>query len=128
VDARPDLLSLTALVTEVAPSGDAATQTFVVKASLSDPSIMAGVGVTALARGESRPALWIPTTAVYSTGGMDLVSVVDNGGLTRTRAVTLGRTRNGQVEVLSGLQSGERLVDKRQGPIAEGTQIAGISR
>jgi RND family efflux transporter MFP subunit len=128
IEARPDLVTLTAQVTEVAPSGDAATQTFVVKASLSDPTVMAGVGVTAYAQGDSHPTLLIPSTAVYSTGGMDLVAAVDHNSIARTRAVTLGRTRNGMVEVQSGLAADERVVDQRQGPLAEGTHINGIGR
>jgi RND family efflux transporter MFP subunit len=125
VDARPDLDALTAVVTEVAPAGDLGTQTFTVKAKLANGSVPAGVGATALARGEILPVLFVPRSAVYATGGMELVAVVDSGGIARTRAVTLGRSHARQAEVLSGLAAGDRVVDQRVGPIAEGTHIRG---
>ena len=119
--------SLTAMITEIAPSGDPATQTFLVKAKLIDSSVPAGVGVTAYVDGEIRTTMLIPRTAIYHSGGLELVAVVDSADIARTRAVTLGRARGTGVEILSGLEAGQRIVAHREGPIAEGTKIQDVT-
>ena len=123
INSLPEYPGLTAVVSELAPAGDPATQTFLVKAELSGMSVPAGVGVTAYAEGQISETILVPRAAIYSTGGLELVSLVDGGGIARTRAVALGRAHGDNVEVLSGLVSGQRVVIGRTGPIAEGTTI-----
>lgn len=63
----------------------------------------------ALATGERVTALAVPATAVGEEGDERFVFVEENGGYER-RDVTLGRTSNGMVEILSGVKAGEPVV------------------
>ncbi|MCB9357830.1 MAG: efflux RND transporter periplasmic adaptor subunit [Calditrichaeota bacterium] len=113
-----------ATITEIAPSADPMTHTVTVKARLSDAdSLAAGFTATAEIPGESVNVLLVPKTAVLAAGGLHLATLVDEQGAARTRAVTIGRTRGTDVEILSGLKAGETVVLDRTGVIAEGTRI-----
>lgn len=57
-----------------------------------------------------RQALVIPEEALTPRGESQFVLVVDGDGRVERREVTIGGRRPGQVEVLSGLQPGERVI------------------
>ncbi|RQV97367.1 efflux RND transporter periplasmic adaptor subunit [bacterium] len=115
-----------AVITEVAGGADPATHTFLVKAVLSSDDVRAGVAGHALIKSEAEKKLLVPANAIYRTGGLELVSIVDGEGTTHTRAVTTRASGSGMVEILSGLTGGEELVINRTGPISEGTRIEGL--
>jgi RND family efflux transporter MFP subunit len=111
-------LSAGATVTAVASGADPMTRTVEVRASL-PPDWPTGVAVTALVPTGTRMGVAIPLRAVIRRGQLTGVRVVtDHGELLRW--VRLGRTVapaatgddtvEPRVEVLSGLQSGERIV------------------
>jgi multidrug efflux pump subunit AcrA (membrane-fusion protein) len=56
--------------------------------------------------------LLIPQTAVVERGQLQGVYVLDQNKVASLRYVTLGKNSGTQVEVLAGLQEGERLVAK----------------
>lgn len=113
-----------ATITEIAPSADPMTHTISVKARLNDvDSLSAGFTATAEIPGEVARIILVPRSALYSTGGLQLVTVVDSAGFARTRAVTLGRIAGEEIEILSGLAAGETVVLDRVGAINEGTRI-----
>jgi multidrug efflux pump subunit AcrA (membrane-fusion protein) len=56
--------------------------------------------------------LLIPQSAVVERGQLQGVYVLDLNRLASLRYVTLGKKSGTQVEVLAGLQEGERLVTK----------------
>ncbi len=115
---------ITATITEIAPSADPTTHSISVKARLNDAdSLAAGFTVTAEIPGELMRTILVPRNALYSIGGLQLVTVVDSAAIARTRAVTVGRVRGEDIEVLSGLAAGEAVVLNRVGAIAEGTRI-----
>jgi multidrug efflux pump subunit AcrA (membrane-fusion protein) len=68
-------------------------------------------GRAQFSRGE-RKALIIPRAAVVHRGQLQSVFVLDQNKVASLRYVTLGKLSGTDVEVLSGLQSGERLVAK----------------
>lgn len=113
-----------ATITEIAPSADPMTHSISVKARLNDlDSLAAGFTATAELPCEMTQMILAPRSALYETGGLQLVTVVDSSGMARTRAVTTGRVRGEEIEVISGLVAGEVVVLDRVGPIAEGTRI-----
>jgi RND family efflux transporter MFP subunit len=65
----------------------------------------------------------VPESAVMRRGQLELVYVVEEGRA-RLRLVTLGRTREGQVEVLSGLEDGDTVVAEPGNVAIEGARIA----
>jgi len=58
---------------------------------------------------DDESVLVIPRSAVQQVGQLELVEIVEDGRL-RRRAVKLGRLFGDEVEVLSGLREGERVV------------------
>jgi hypothetical protein len=67
-----------------------------------------GVSVTALLPAGTRLAVAIPASAVVRRGQLTGVNVLTTGGPT-LRWVRLGRAVGQRVEVLSGLEPGERI-------------------
>ncbi|MDB5669440.1 MAG: efflux transporter periplasmic adaptor subunit [Alphaproteobacteria bacterium] len=64
-----------------------------------------------LTLGDPTPALLIPNGAFYNdTGGAFVFVVADNGKSAIKRQVRLGRRNADQIEVLDGLQPGERVI------------------
>ena len=98
-------------VVERAPEADPATRTFLVKADLpADSGARAGnFGRLRFATGEQQSMILIPASAVRRIGQLETVKVIEDDRIL-TRHVRTGATIEGQVEVLSGLSVGERLV------------------
>ena len=104
---------LNATVTQIVPAADVASRTFIVKVELPpDKAMRSGLfGQARFSRGE-RSSMLIPQSAVFARGQLQGVYVLDQSGIASLRYVTLGRVTSAQVEVLAGLQSGERVVAK----------------
>ncbi len=110
IDALGDL-AIQGKVTQVVPAADPASRTFTVKIDLpTNPQVRSGLfGRAQFPRGQ-REAVEIPKTAVLNRGQLQAVYVVGADQLARLRYVTLGAASADQVEVLSGLQNGDRIV------------------
>lgn len=98
------------VVSELAPSADVGSRTFLVKLDLpAHESLRAGqFGRAFLPRGE-RPAIVVPSGALISRGQMDYVFVVSEN-TARLRIVSTGTKREGRTEILAGLDGGETIV------------------
>ena len=101
---------ITARIEVIAPVADPQSRTFLIKAALPpQPDLRAGIFGTARVTCGTHPALLIPAAAVTRSGQLESVRVVTEGGL-RTRNVRTGKTYGDQVEVLSGVLEGEKVV------------------
>lgn len=112
-------------VKQIVPSGDAGSRTFTVKIALenADGRIVPGMyGRVRLSQGQ-RSLLTVPATAVVRRGQLESVYVVDDKDVARLRMVKVGEERDGEVEVLSGLKAGERVV-RVPGSLADGDRVA----
>jgi RND family efflux transporter MFP subunit len=98
------------VVSELAPSADVGSRTFLVKLDLPSHELLrAGqFGRAFLPRGE-RPAIVVPSGALISRGQMDYVFVVSEN-TARLRIVSTGTKREGKTEILAGLDGGETIV------------------
>ena len=98
-------------VVQIVPAADPSSRTFTVKVDLPlNPQIRSGLfGRVRFPKGE-REAIAIPKAVVLSRGQMQAVYVVGSDQLASLRFVTLGAPSGDQVEVLSGLQNGDRIV------------------
>ncbi len=64
----------------------------------------------------------LPAAAVIDHGQLQSVFVAD-GEIARTRLVTAGEKANGQVEILSGLGTGEKVIVPIPPGLADGARV-----
>jgi RND family efflux transporter MFP subunit len=100
-------------VVQIVPAADPASRTFLVKIDLpTETHLRSGLfGRAQFSRGE-RQALLIPRSAVVERGQLLGIYVLDQNRVASLRYITLGKPSGADVEVLAGLQDGERLVAK----------------
>lgn len=112
-------------IVQIVPAADPASRTFIVKIELpSDARLRSGLfGRAHIARGE-RSALLVPQTAIVQRGQLQGVYVVDANRAVRLAYITLGSTAGQQVEVLSGIADGEKLIAAPGGRDLGGKQVA----
>ena len=98
-------------VVQIVPAADPGSRTFLVKVDLPrNAQIRSGLfGRAQFARG-LRSALLIPRTAVVERGQLQGAYVLDPNQIAGLRYLTLGRSTGSQVEVLAGLEAGEKLI------------------
>ncbi len=98
-------------VVQIIPAADAASRSFLVKIELpADPQMRSGLfGRAQFSRG-NRSSVLIPRSAVVERGQLQAIYVLDPNKIASLRYVTLGKTSGAEVEVLAGVQQGERLV------------------
>ncbi|MGA3092912.1 MAG: efflux RND transporter periplasmic adaptor subunit [Terriglobales bacterium] len=108
-----DNADLRGKVVQIVPAADAASRTFLVKIDLpTDTRLRSGLfGRAQFSRGERR-VLMIPRSAVVDRGQLQGIYVLDQNKVASLRYITLGKASGAEVEVLAGLQDGERLVAK----------------
>ena len=106
-----DNAELKAKVVQIVPAADSASRSFLVKIELPvDTRLRSGLlGRAQFSRGE-RPSLVIPRSTLVDRGQLQGVFVLDQDQVASLRYVTLGRVAGTNVEVLTGLQTGEKLV------------------
>jgi RND family efflux transporter MFP subunit len=125
-------------VTQIVPAADPSSRTVTVKIDLPSASTLSPkTGNQDPAPGQMRSGLFgrayfplgqretisIPKTAVLSRGQLQAVYVVGSDQLASLRFVILGAALGDQVEVLSGLQSGDRIVSQPGDRELSGKQI-----
>jgi RND family efflux transporter MFP subunit len=98
-------------VVQIVPAADPASRSFVVKLELPvDARLRSGLfGRVRFARGQ-REAVLLPKSAVLDRGQLQAVYAVSQQNIANLRFVTVGKNFGDQVEVLSGLQGGERVI------------------
>lgn len=101
-----------ATVTEVLPSIDPATRTFLVKASIKGEGLRTGLYAKVAVPGAPRQALVVPASSIVSRGQLTGVYTVDGKGVVSYTLVRTGAQRGDEVEVLSGLREGDRIISK----------------
>jgi RND family efflux transporter MFP subunit len=116
-------LTVTGVVAEVAPAADALSRTFLVKLDLP-----AGAGLrsgqfarVAVPVGETR-SLSVPRGAVRVNGQMESVFVVE-ADRARLRLVKTGKAHGAEVEIISGLTAGERVVTEGVAALEDGRPV-----
>lgn len=116
-------------LSEVLRAADPRSRTVTVRALLDNPDGLLHPGMFARLRltGEARPTVAVPTTAIVNKGPLTGVFVADGAGTDRLTAglrwITLGRTRDDSVEVLTGLTAGERYVVEPTSQLRDGQPI-----
>lgn len=116
--------NLVGTVSEIAPSADPNSRTFLVKLDLPPmPGLRAGqFGRVAVPTGEVS-ALRVPASAVIQRGDMQLLFVVADHHA-QLRIVKTGARVGGEVEIVSGLNSGEPVVVSNADQLLDGQPVA----
>jgi RND family efflux transporter MFP subunit len=115
--------TFSARVAEVVPAVDAAARTGTVKIDLPVlAGLRSGLFGRALFGAGARKVLTIPRASVTERGQLQSVYVAENN-IAHTRLVTLGARVNDRVEVLSGLNQGERLIVPIPTTLTDGAPI-----
>lgn len=112
-------------VARLSPSADPMTHSFTVKLDVAAPGLKSGTFARVLFPVGKRLALSVPKAAVLERAGIVGVFVVDAQGLAQYRMVRIGAEVNGQVEVLSGLNPGEKVVTGNAQAVNNGNRIQG---
>ena len=98
---------------QIVPAADSASRTFLVKIELpTDTRLRSGLFRRAQFSRGKRQSLLIPRSAVVERGQLLGIYVLDQNKIASLRYITLGKPSGEDVEVLAGLQYGERLVAK----------------
>jgi membrane fusion protein (multidrug efflux system) len=102
-------LEMDATIAEVVAQAASASRTFLVKAPLPyRPDLRPGMFGRLFFDGQERRVLLIPASAVKNIGQLETVQVVGPEGV-KLRQIRTGKTYGANVEVLAGLQAGERV-------------------
>jgi membrane fusion protein, multidrug efflux system len=122
IEARSN--ELEGIVSEVAPTGDPNSRTFVVKLDLpSSAGLRAGqFGRVAIPVGET-PVLRTPASAVIQRGQMELVFVIADE-CAHLRLVKTGKRIGDEVELVSGVDPGEQVVIEGSTNLVDGQPVS----
>ncbi|HYA36098.1 MAG TPA: efflux RND transporter periplasmic adaptor subunit [Candidatus Binataceae bacterium] len=97
-------------IDEIVPEANAGSRSFLVRAAMpSDQHLTPGMFVRASFTTGSASVLTIPSAAVQEIGQLETVRVFYDGR-EQTRMVSLGRSTRERVEVLAGVNEGEKIV------------------
>ena len=114
---------VTGRVAEIIPSVDATSRTYIVKIDLPGVAeLRSGMFGRASFPLSARSVLTVPRTAVVERGQLQSVFVAEKGTV-RTRLVTLGERNKDVVEVLSGLNAGEKVVTPVPAELQDGAAV-----
>lgn len=117
--------AVAARVARLAPAADPMTHSYTVKLDIAAPGLKSGAFARILFPTGKRTVLAVPEAAVLERAGIVGVFVVDAQGAAQYRMVRLGKQEGGLVEVLSGLNSGDRVVTGNAQAVNNGDKISG---
>ncbi len=125
VDIEPLGLNTRGKIFEIVPAVDPATRTFVVKISVPARGLKSGLYARVrVSRGE-RETILVPKEAVVEKGQLTGLYAVDDRGIVTYRLIRTGKTYPGGVEILSGLNAGERILTAGMEKAVDGGRLAG---
>lgn len=112
------------IAVETVPQADPSSHSFLVRYRLpSDTRIRSGMfGKVLVPVGRNRRLL-IPSSAFWEVEGLRYVFVVNRENIARLRIITVGSPQGDRIEVLSGLQAGERIVVGDRAKVVDGIRI-----
>lgn len=104
-------------VREIAQRADPVTQTFAVRVAMKSPEglnllpgMTATVSMTYRRAGVLGPRIFVPVSAIYKeSAGEQVAWIVGTDGIVARRPVRTGEISGGDVEIVSGLQPGDRI-------------------
>lgn len=116
--------SVVGTVARIASSGDPVARRYRVKVVLpGKKGLFPGMFARSRFRMGSEDVLVIPDTALIERGGLQGIFVVDTENKANFRWLRLGKTWSKSIEVLSGLEAGEKIINVNEIGLRDGDQI-----
>ena len=101
----------TGTVEEIVPAANPGARSFQLHVALDySPDVLPGMFARLNFTVGAEDRLLIPVAMISQVGQLDMIGIVENGQIQR-RVIRTGEVRGDDVEVLSGLEPGERLVE-----------------
>jgi RND family efflux transporter MFP subunit len=114
---------LIGVVSEIVPAADPASRSITVKINLpTRPGLQSGLSGRATFTAGERSVVTVPAGAVIAQGQVSFVFVADQG-VARSRLVRAGEMRGQEIEVLSGLEPGDRVIHPRPAALTDGARV-----
>lgn len=130
VQVRVDAVNQTfhATIHQIVPTADPRSRSFLVKIPLTNSGrLISGMfGRIALPSGGKQETILIPTKVLMQRGQLQGVYVVDTSAQHSTavlRWVKTGQQHNGQVEIVSGLMRGDRIITSHISQLSDGQSV-----
>ncbi len=121
--------TLNGIIQQIVPAADANSRSFLVKIPLNNSGrLISGMfGRIALPVGGKQETILVPTEALIQRGQLQGLYVVEADGSQVTAVlhwVKTGQQREEQVEIVSGLVTGDRIITSNIGQLSDGQPIA----
>lgn len=113
---------MTATVREVARAVETDERSFIVKVSLPLPAVRTGSFARVRFRGATRQVLTVPSSALRRQGQVATAFTVD-GEFARLRYLQTGVVDGDRIEVLAGIEAGERVVISPPAQLTDGARV-----
>jgi RND family efflux transporter MFP subunit len=114
-------------VEAIAPLVDAATNTVIVRVRLANPGgrLRGGMFARGALVGAAKDGIAVPRSALLPGDGGDAsqVAIVEAGGVVAHRSVRVGDDSDGEVEIASGLDAGDRVIVAGGYALPDGTRV-----
>jgi RND family efflux transporter MFP subunit len=112
-------------VTRTANALDAASRTLPVEIQVANPqaTLMPGMYATVTFNILRPPSMRIPSDGFRNTAKGPMVAVLQNGNTVHMQPVQLGHDDGAQIEVLSGLKAGQRVITSLSDDVKEGIKV-----
>lgn len=113
-----------ARISEVVPTADSASRTFIAKIALNQKGLKSGMfGRGAISAGSTVNGITVAKKAVTERGALTFVWTLGKDGIAGMRIVKVGRQTGDRVEILSGLSDGDRVVVSGVEKVTEGARV-----
>ena len=128
------LQELHGAVEEIVPSADPASRSYLVRIRLNPgelagrPTIRSGLYGKARFLSGQRQIVTLPQAAIVRRGQLVGVYAVDEAGTAHLRLIQTGKELGDRVEVLSGLNEGERVVVEGTGSLSDGVRLPAFAQ
>ncbi|NVN99984.1 MAG: efflux RND transporter periplasmic adaptor subunit, partial [Geobacteraceae bacterium] len=126
VDVTIDAVSarFTGKITDIVPSSDPASRTFVAKIPINQKGVKSGMfGRGAMQLGAAKPRITVPANAISERGALTLVWTVDSTKTAHMRIVKVGKQLGDRVEILSGITEGEQIITGSIEKVSDGAKV-----
>jgi len=111
-------------VETIVPAADQSSRSFIAKIRLpAEPAIRSGMFARVVFESGQERLMLIPASAVVSQGQLTGIFIVDDNQTARFRLIRIGRRSDQNVEVVTGLEEGQRFVLQPPPNLVDGARV-----